>query len=166
EQIGDIGTRDQQHETDGSHQREEHDSYRSAVESLIERHDLGIDGLVRVGILTFEVLANTAHFRLGLLESDPAGEPAEQVEAARVAALQIGVWDERYPYIRVGREPHALSHDPDHGRRDVVDLDRFADDARVAAVPRLPQAVSDDCDRFGTFPILVVSEVASLNRPL
>ena len=36
QQVGHVGARDQQHEADRAHHREEHDADRSAVEALVE----------------------------------------------------------------------------------------------------------------------------------
>ena len=91
QQVGDVRARDEQHEPDGPHQREKHDADRAAVEAVVERHDLGVHRLVRVGILLLELLRDAGQLRLRLLEGDAGREPAEQIQSARVPALHLGI---------------------------------------------------------------------------
>ena len=49
---------------------------------------------------------------------------------------------------------------------DVVDLDRPADDGRIAAVAVLPDPVAENDDRRRAWPIVFRQEVAPEQRPL
>ena len=71
---------------------------------------------------------------------------------------------ERSPHVGVGGESHALRHDADDYGRDVVDLDRLAENRRVAAVAVLPDRVAEDDDgrRFRT--VFPGSKVAAQER--
>ena len=73
EQVGDVGAGDEQHEPHSAEQREEHDPDRTTVESLIEGQDLGVDILVRIGILRLQLLRESAQLDLGLGSGDSLG---------------------------------------------------------------------------------------------
>ena len=71
---------------------------------------------------------------------------------------------ERPPQIRVGGKPHALGHDADDRVGDFIDLERAADDGGIAAVPVLPDAVTDDHDWRGAGRVVTRREVAPEKR--
>ena len=64
------------------------------------------------------------------------------------------------------RKPHPFGHDADDRGRDLVDLDRLPDDARIAAVAALPETVPDQHHGLGVLSAVLFPEVAPEGRGL
>ncbi len=99
---------------------------------------------------------------------DPRGQVAERGEAPRVPLLrlEIGNGDQRLPQVGVLREFESFRHDANDNGRVVVYPNGLANDAGVAAIAVLPDAVAKDDDRGGARTIVIGNEVASQERGL
>ena len=138
---------------------------RAAVEAFVERHHGRVEILVRVGVLLPEAGGDAGHLRLRGRSRRARCESAEHAERANVAlGQQIVLGDERSPHVGVGGESHALRHDADDYGRDVVDLDRLAENRRVACVSVLPDRVAEDDDRRRFRTVFPGREVAAQER--
>ncbi len=91
QQVGDVGARDEQHEADGAHQRQEYRADRAAIESPVERLDLWLNVLVGVGIILRETLTDREHLGARLGRGHLGIQPAEHLEATRVALLRLEI---------------------------------------------------------------------------
>jgi hypothetical protein len=168
QQVRDVGTGNQQDEADGAHQRQEDQLDRPAVHALVERHHASRHVFVGVGVVGGELPGDGFHLRLRLRIRDAVAETAEHFDGASVALLfgdsrQLA---ERDPEIRVVRELETLGHHADHGRRNLVDLDRAAEYGGIAAVAILPDAVAENHHRAGAGTIVVREEIAPDERLL
>ena len=167
QQVGDVGAGDQQDERDRAHQREEHDANRPAVLLLVERQDAGLDVLVGLGILLFDLSGYVDQLRLPVRSRDAGRQVSEGPEWARIALLlqQAGHLVERQPDVGVEGEPHPFRHHADDRRRVVVDAHRPADHAGILAVAIDPHGVTDQRHGLGAGFVVVRNEVATDHRP-
>ena len=168
QQVCHVGACNQQHERDRAHQRQEHQPDRAAVLPFVERHDAGRDVLVGVRVVVTQLPGDRIHLRLRLSRVDTVRQFAKHFEVAVVALLlgEARHVRERQPQVGVVRKLEAFRHHSDDRRDDVVDLDRPADDGRIAAVAVLPDTVAENDDGGGAWPIVFRQEVAPQLRPL
>jgi hypothetical protein len=168
QQVGDVGARDEQHERDGAHERQEDDTNLAAVDTLVVRLHDGADVLVRIRIFRRQSRRDGVDLGLRLLLRHARREPRNQVEAARVPRLfeQVGHRGERLPQFRIAREAEPFGHDADHDDGNFVDTDRAADHARIAAVAILKHAAGEQHHGRGAGLVVFGCEVAPERGPL
>ena len=146
QQVGDVRAGDQQHEADRAQQRQEDRPDRPAVEALVERHQSRRRCSCWSRDTSLQLSRDGQHLGIGLGPRDARCQPAEHI-VSPVAHDVACHRQERPPQVGVGREPHAFRHHADDRVGDLVDLERAADDAGVAAVAVLPDAVADQDHR-------------------
>ena len=104
---------------------------------------------VRIG--RREAAGDERHLALRLLERDAVGQPADDVQRARLARAAVavvGIETERRPDVDVAarRKIELGRHDADNGVGDGVELNLPADRARRAAEVPLPERAAQDGD--------------------
>ena len=171
QQVGDVGTGDEQHDTDRPKQHE-HPRFGAGPEHVIDqRPDANQVILVPHRVRVQYRRADLRHLSLGLLERHARLQPRDalQVIAARadhtrafvrrndVRDPQVG-WAQRSDRIlEIGR------HDPDHFVGAPLERNRAADDAGVAGEPPAPQSITED-DEFLPSVDFVVGRERPANR--
>src|SRR5829696_3019160 len=106
------------------------------------------------------LMKRVLQLRLRLLPRDARLQTTHDAQppniAGRVGAFWIGIelWfqSERYRDVLSCADPHravkTFARDTDDGKRDVVEVDLFADDCRIAAETFLPIAMTQNGDRL------------------
>jgi hypothetical protein len=167
QQIGDVGARDEQHEGDGRGQDQEHrpaapdhdflDPFDAEAAAVSQR--VGEPGRVFRG-RQFET-------RLRLLEGHAGLQTRRGLEEV---ALIDGVRIELEGNPELGRVPAELRQvelrpdDPDHDMRITTELERLADDRRVAAEPPYPETMAQHGDLRPVRQVLLGGERSSLEH--
>ena len=164
-------------EEDESHEREQqrdepvHDR-TEAHRHRTRRRDADAMTTIAVGMLAFEIAADSRHFSPGLIDRDAIFQssnahqplPPAQPHASKVVTVRVR--RDRNPEALVveGIPIEALSGDTDDGERTAVQVDRASDDTRVAAKLRLPQTIADDSDGARAREALVFRQEAASER--
>ena len=149
DEVGDVGAGDQQHEPDRAKQQPERPLGRRADHAVGERIRGDAQRGVRVGILAAQTRGDAVQLSTRGRERCRRGQPAEHDErvtaaAPRVQPLRPGEV-ERLPYLHVGgRQLELRRHHADDFDGRLVELNRLADNAAIAAEPLAPQSVGDD----------------------
>ncbi len=159
EQVGHVGTDDEQHQRHRAQQDPERapDPFHTLA---VDRLDQGADPFVQIGVLGAQVGRNGPDLLGDLCESHPVGHPADDEHAVLPPETRFRVDDIRGPDTRLDaqhlpqksdrrRELKAFGHDPDDGVWASVELDRGADDLGVGAELVAPPAVFEQGNRFG-----------------
>ena len=155
EQVRDVGTRNDEHESNRNEERQQ--SAAGVLHHIfLERDDpdVHVGGLV-LGVLGAKLARDPAQIGLRLIESDARCQPAEHGEEGEVSRRTDSVIElQRLPDLRVGdqerlgRQPEMkiLRHDPDDGLIEAIESNPFADHLRVRAVAAFPQPETEDHD--------------------
>jgi hypothetical protein len=150
QQVGDVRAGDEQHECDSTHQRPEDGAKLRADDAFVERRDNGRNVLVGVLVLALQLRGDVRELAARLLQAHAVGRASVAHQEPRRAALlpeRGGELGHRHPHFRRERPLHAFRHHADDGDRQRVDADGFSDDAAIAGVAALPDAVADHHDR-------------------
>ena len=151
QQVGDVRAGDEQHEADGAHHREEHDSRGAADVALRERlHPHTDQVLVRHPDRRRQAAGRSRSF-------PPAPRCACCPSARRPKIFSGRLFRRRCasfgmngsPDLGVVGEVHPVGHDADDRRRLAVQTKGPAEHARIAAVSILPDAIAENGDRVG-----------------
>jgi hypothetical protein len=170
EQVGDVGTRDQQHDADRRQQnpqRPRHAADGGVLECSAGEHQLGFDIAER---------RRVARKRGGHPRNESSELGAYSVEPDAVAQPRdAGIGPQAEPHRPVEglgdprldggfrkREPRR--HDADDLRRYPVERELAADDPGIRAVPTRPQVVREDRRRCGARCAFRLGEPASDGR--
>src|SRR5204863_6086715 len=80
-----------------------------------------------------------------LLHADAGRQPTEGVDAGIDAplAVAVGVEAERNPDVSAAEEPQVFRQHADDRVAVAAELDRLADDVRIASEPALPESVAE-----------------------
>ena len=144
-EVADVGSGDQEHERDRAPEDEQR---RFRVLDLMLLEQLDVDGvvLVGVGIQLAETARHGVERFLDLRDGHSRPHPGEAVEAGMAAALLVAIGEqrERHEEVGAGEEAEVLGQRADHGVAVAAQLDRLADDVRVAAESAFPKAVHED----------------------
>ena len=151
QQVRDVGARDQQHEPDGTEQREQggprvvHDITVHPVHP-----NLQVLGLVELVDLA-QPRGDRVHLVLRLLQRDAVTQPRDHRQPGRVPREVGDVGRQHAPGIDVGGhrrvrrqvDPERRRQDADDDRAPAIQLNRAADHVRIAAESPLPQPVAE-----------------------
>ena len=162
QQVGDVGTDDQQEQhADGSQDGERlHQHALRAQLAGPHRHHGRVHPAVRVRVSRRQPLRDGADLGTRLLDrgarrqpDEGGGEVAAPAEVQRaVARAHLGRHGDRHPDV-VDESDHAAAEpgrgDADDRQQMAVEADRRPDHSRVAVVPALPHSVADHGDREG-----------------
>lgn len=165
-QIREIGTGDQQHETNRAPNRAIEFGGVGADESP-EVHNAGMDIFIGERVRALEPASDGIHFRLGAATSDSVGDAAESEPKNTGFALLEIVARHRDPKIYpVVREVKAGRHDADNGCGSGIQAYDLSHHRSVTCVAALPEPVGKNghCGRARGF--IGRCEVASQNRLL
>ena len=111
---------------------------------------------------------DAAQFRLGLQRRHRRRQSANHLEpAAEVPRFAVlGGVDDRNPERASVRKLHVPRHDSHDGVGLSAQRHRCAENRRVAAISRLPQAVTEDGDLVGFRHAVIGTKITSEQRPL
>jgi hypothetical protein len=163
QQVGHVGTRDEQHERDRAHQRPEHELCLRREDHRHQRFRHGRQILVRVGVRPRQLGADTGQFRARLFVRHAVTDSSEREVVPRLPRLLTERRRElrrREPDLLLLGEPEALRHDADDGRRHAVQANRRAEHAGIAAVSLLPHGVGQHHHRRPSGTIVAGAEIA------
>ncbi len=164
QEIGHVGTRDQQDHAHGHHENQQ-GRPNGLDHPVLEQHEVHAPSRVVVRVLLLEPLGDAGDLRLRALQGHPVREPADDAEVVGTPLLGIDLHGERHPGLGVAvREVEALGGDADHGVRLAVEGQPPADDPGVGAEAALPEAVGEHHDVPGTRPVLLRAEAPPEGR--
>ena len=170
EKIGHVGAGDEQQEADRA--EEEPDRAADGTDDLFpQREDDGVE-LHRLGIEppARPRLRDGVQVVARLRDRSARLEPARRVKSVISVVRARAVPPIRRPQrarrriLEIGRQHEVRGHDPDDLVRRAVDLDRAAEDRRVAGIPPLPEAVAEDRDLRPVRDVLLRREDTSPDR--
>ena len=147
EQVGDVGARDQHHDTDGGEQNQQRRTHFTD-HRFLKAPDFG--RLLRAGVrvLKRQPLGDCPQFGVCLLDGGASFHPCHDSEVVTAAAGICRVHGDRDPVFRLprGKAETRRHHAHDRERR-AAQGDR-ASQRRVGAEAALPHAVAED-DHIG-----------------
>ena len=161
QQVCDVGAGDQEHERHRAHHREHHRLDLLGKHPLPQHAHPDAPVLVLFRIGRRELRGDLLKVGDGLFSPDVRPEPGEDLERSVFAGPLIDVAGDRHPEPLVLGKQEARRHDTDNGMRPTVDGDRATHDFPIGAVAPAPDLVAQDDDRFGAWPVVVGTEVAS-----
>ena len=171
QQIRNVRTGDQQHETDGPQQ---HHQRRAnwAGDRIGERLDSHLARGIVVGIGFGELTPDRVQIGDSLSVADSGPDLADRLEVLAAAACErlADVVAERRPHLRalveaLGDERLELTwHDPDDLERLTAHLDLPADGRWVSAKAAAPQTVAQDHDAVPVRRVVGCLEIAAARR--
>jgi hypothetical protein len=137
-QVGHVGAGDEQDERHGREQ-DPQPGTRPAHQPIGERLDRNGDVGVRLWIRARERFALRGNLRPRLIDADPLFQTRESAEDPETAVLGLGARGpvertQARPQLKLGgREPEPRRRHPDDGVGCSAQIDRAADDRRIAA---------------------------------
>ena len=161
QQVGDVGARDQEHQRDRAHHRQDHQLHVVRQHPRLERTDRGAPVLVFARVGFRETAGDAVEIGSRLCRRDAWLEPRKDLRGAAVAPGWLGDRRQRDPQALRFREPEPFGHDPDDRMGPAIDGDRTADHRRIPGVPTAPQIVGQEHDGFGSEPIVRRPEVTT-----
>jgi len=152
QEIGDVRARNQQHERDGAHHRQ--DRRPHVADDVVEHRDrveVETRGLLD-RIVRAQIRRDAVHLQLRLLGRHARLQTADHAKDDVVAVGGVEIDARRRPHVRrpvdadARREQQLESRreNADDARAAVAELDVLADDRRIAAVTPLPERVAQD----------------------
>ena len=146
QQVGNVCARNEHDEEPDRHELNPHTVSDPLIVVVVDQDDRGANPFVGLRIVVRQACGDGVQLRLGLCDRGTLGQASDRAERADVPALpgQSRHQRERLPEIGVIRKLETVRHHTDHDRRHTIDVDRLADDARIAPVSRLPDAISKD----------------------
>ena len=164
QQIGDVGTRDQQHGRDRSDQHPQ-GAFQVATQLVVQRNDFGPGAEPGIRKLSSHTSRNSTDIGFGLSDGDAWFQPRDDKQVVSLAWIHARLSGSRRcsetagsdPDFALGRELEARRHDADDGvsraRHEIIEHDRLANGVRVSTKPLLPEVVTDDDDGVRIFDV-------------
>ena len=169
QQVRDIRARNQQDEADRPQERVDDQLDLWPRDAIVVADDRCTKILVRVRVVGCQSRDDGVDLAARFRQRHAGRQTTDHLQVADTA---LGLLNrrrqhrEREPHVVVERKLHFRRHDRDDGEQPIVDLDHVAEDLRVRRVPALPDAVTQDDDRFGARLVVGTPEVATELRPL
>ena len=151
QEVGDVRTRDQEHQGNRAEHRVEQLGDLVADDLLHEGPDDDGHALIGVGVLCCELCHDPAEVGLALFHGAAFGEAAERRQRGARAAFHGEVSGrQRLPQLLIEGELETVGHDADDFRGLTVESDRATDDVPAAIETILPEPVPDQRHRQRT----------------
>src|SRR5262249_15196428 len=121
---------------------------------------------VRFGIEFLQAGGDGVNIGLRLLQSHALLQPPDGAKEMEAADLHSGIIkSERRPYLGLLQYTRRVRRDAHHSVAATVELDRLADDLRVASETPLPTPLADDRHRRRARSFFFRQKRAALNQP-
>ena len=165
QQVGEVRTRDQQHQSHGCHEENQRHPYITD-DPVLHRPEADTHLGVGVRVFLLEVRGNALQIVLGLRDRHAGSQASDRTQVVRPSLREEGRVD------RLGRpqldarirETEGRRHHANHSVGERVDLDVTPDDRGIGGEASLPQCMTEDRDAVLAGHLFVLDEVSAERR--